>query len=102
MDDYQKMFDDLRVIIETTNQLKRAAYKRYTTLVDSVLENKITGEAEIERIMDGLMDYGDDTDFLELYRKLCRHVYYHYPALVGEHVALFRALFMTKDEDVEE
>ena len=67
MDDYQKVFDDLRVIIETTNQLKRAAYKRYTTLVDSVLENKITGEAEIERIMDGLMDYGDDTDFLELY-----------------------------------
>ena len=102
MDDYQKVFDDLRVIIETTNQLKRAAYKRYTTLVDSVLENKITGEAEIERIMDGLMDYGDDTDFLELHRKLCRHVYYHYPALVGEHVALFRALFMTKDEDVEE
>ena len=41
MDDYQKVFDDLRVIIETTNQLKRAAYKRYTTLVDSVLENKI-------------------------------------------------------------
>lgn len=102
MDDYQKMFDDLKVIIETTNQLKRAAYRRYTTLVDSVLENKITGEAEIERIMDGLMDYGDDTDFLELYRKLCRHVYYNYPALVGEHVALFRALFMTRDEDVDE
>ena len=52
--------------------------------------------------MDGLSDFGDYPEFLELYRKLCRHVYYHFPSMVGEHVAWFRALFMTNDEDANE
>lgn len=57
---------------------------------------------EIERIMDGLVDFGDDPRLLELYKTLCRHVYYKYPALVGEHTALFRLQFEeTEDGDTD-
>jgi hypothetical protein len=35
------------------------------------------------------MDYEDDPRFVELYKKLCRHVYRWYPDLVKEHVACF-------------
>ena len=39
---------------------------------------------------------------LELYKTLCRHVYYKYPALVGEHTALFRLQFEeTEDGDTD-
>lgn len=102
MDNYQKILSDITAAIEGIEMLKKGAYKRYSTLVDEVLADRLTDEASIERIMDGLTDFGDYPEFLDLYRKLCRHVYYHYPTLVGEHVSLFRALFMTKDEDVEE
>ena len=34
----------------------------------------ITEEREIERIMDGLVDFGDDPRLLELYKTLCRHM----------------------------
>lgn len=57
---------------------------------------------EIERIMDGLVDFGDNPRLLELYKTLCRHVYYKYPALVGEHTALFRLQFEeTEDGDTD-
>lgn len=62
----------------------------------------ITEEREIERIMDGLVDFGDDPRLLELYKTLCRHVYYKYPALVGEHTALFQLQFEeTEDGDTD-
>ena len=52
--------------------------------------------------MDGLSDFGDYGEFLELYKKFCRHVYYTYPETVGKHAALFRALFMSNTESEEE
>ena len=60
-----------------------AAYQQYSRLVEQVLNGRITEEREIERIMDGLVDFGDNPRLLELYKTLCRHVYYKYPALVG-------------------
>lgn len=65
------------------------AFAIYSPMVDSVLNDWVTDEKEIERVMDGLLDYGEDPRFVELYRKLCRHVYYRFPELVKEHVALF-------------
>ena len=55
-------------------------------------------EKEIERIMDGLLDFGDDEKFLALYKKLCRHVYTFYPQMVGKHIAIFRMQFEEKEE----
>ena len=55
-------------------------------------------EQQLEQIMDGLCDFCDEIRFIDLYRSLCRHIYYQYPQLVGEHVALFRALFEGPDE----
>ena len=45
-----------------------------------------------------LANFSDDAEFLGLYRKLCLHVYYTYPEIAGEHVALFRALFVNSED----
>ena len=70
-----------------------AAYRQYSRLVEQVLNGRITEEREIERIMDGLVDFGDDPRLFELYKILCRHIYYKHPALVREHAAIFRLQF---------
>lgn len=62
------------------------------------VKDQITDEQQLEQIMDGLCDFCDEIRFIDLYRSLCRHIYYQYPQLVGEHVALFRALFEGPDE----
>ena len=98
---YEKLLTDIAAAAQEIKQLKQVVYEHYSVLVGKVLADRITDEADIEKIMDGLTDFGEDIEFLDLYRKICRHVYYYYPQLVGEHVALFRSLFMTNDEETE-
>lgn len=93
MDHYNSMLASIRDVAEGINKLRDAAYKQYSVLIDQVLANQITEERKLEQIMDGLCDFCDEERFIELYRSLCRHIYYQYPLLVGEHVAMFRTLF---------
>ena len=87
-------------IVQELSRLTDTAYQQYSRLVEQVLSGRITEEREIERIMDGLVDFGDDPRLLELYKTLCRHIYYKHPALVKEHIALFRLQFEeTEDEE---
>ena len=93
-------FAAIREIIQEISRLMDAAYQQYSRLVEQVLNGRITEEREIERIMDGLVDFGDDPRLLELYKTLCRHIYYKHPALVKGHIALFRLQFEeTEDEE---
>ena len=50
--------------------LRKSAFQQYSILVDAVINNHISGQKEIEHIMDGLSDFGDHAEFFELYRKL--------------------------------
>ena len=87
-------------IVQEISLLTDTAYQQYSRLVEQVLSGRITEEREIERIMDGLVDFGDDPRLLELYKTLCRHIYYKHLALVKGHIALFRLQFEeTEDEE---
>ena len=97
MENYESALNEIKEIVEGITSLTNAAYPHYSALVDAVLRDEITDAKQIERIMDGLVDFGDDNRFIDIYRKLCRHVYYNYPELVGEHVALFLAISKTED-----
>ena len=99
MNEYQNAMVELRDIVEKISKLRDTAYAHYSLLVEQVLKDQITDEHQLEKIMDGLCDFCDEIRFIDLYRSLCRHIYYQYPQLVGEHVALFRALFMGSDEN---
>ena len=87
-------------IIQEISRLTDTAYQQYSRLVEQVLSGRITEEREIERIMDGLVDFGDDPRLLELYKTLCRHIYYKHLARVKGHIALCRLQFEeTEDEE---
>ena len=86
MNNCQSALDDLKDIVEGISKLRDAAYVKYSELVRQVLENQITDEQQLEQIMDGLCDFCNESRFIDLYRSLCRHIYYQYPELVGEHV----------------
>ena len=90
--------NELKELFAKYEELKVGILNRYTQLVTAVLNGEITDENEMEEIMDGLLDYGDDERFLSLYKKICRHVYYKYPKLVGEHVNLYRMIFEEKED----
>ena len=79
MDNYQNAMDELQDIVKGIDRLRDAAYAQYSVLVEQVLEDQITEEKRLEQIMDGLCDFCDESRFIELYRTLCRHIYYQYP-----------------------
>ena len=90
--------NELKELFAKYEELKVGILSRYTQLVSAVLNGKITNENEMEEIMDGLLDYGDDERFLSLYKKICRYIYYEHPKLVGEHVNLYRMIFEEKED----
>ena len=98
---YSESLEQIRELAQTMSVLYDNAYHVYSDIVSSVLNDCITGEKDIEHIMDGLLDFCEDDRFIKLYKDLCRHVYYHYPKMVGEHVALFRLLFMERGEEIQ-
>ena len=93
-----KILTEISTLIAQFEEQKKIIYSHYVQAVASVLAGRITAENEIERIMDGLLDFGDDESFLALYKKLCRHVYNFFPQMVGEHIALFRMQFEENEE----
>jgi len=98
VDNQDKLIDDVEVIIKKIKELHDLAYVRYSRLVDAVLADSLTDEKQIEHILDGILDFGDDLRFLELSKKLCRHIYYRYPQLVGSFVNMYRMLFEEKED----
>ena len=102
MDDYQSAFQKIASAVEGIEALRRTAFRQYSLLVEAVINNQITDQQEIQQIIDGLSDFGDQEEFLELSKKLYRHVYYAYPEMVGKYAALFRAMFMNNAASGEE
>ena len=98
MEPYNDALDAIKDVVEGISALRDVAYSQYSALVNQVLNDQITDERKLEQIMDGMVDSCDEERFFVLYRSLCRHIYYRYPQLVGEHVALFRAQFETTSE----
>ena len=89
-EEYTKAYSDLKELAQALSSVFDNAYAIYSPMVNSMVKSPRAPDArEAERIMDGLMDYEDDPRFVELYKKLCRHVYRWYPDLVKEHVACF-------------
>ena len=102
MDDYQSAFQKIASAVEGIEALRRTAFRQYSLLVEAVINNQITDQQEIQQIIDGLSDFGDQEEFLELSKKLYRHIYYTYPEMVGKYAALFRAMFMNNASSGEE
>ena len=61
------------------------------------VDGEITEKADIEKILDSLLDFGDDERFYELFRKLCRHVYTKHPDTAVEYLNIFRIGYMQED-----
>ena len=102
MDDYQSAFQKIASAVEGIEALRRTAFRQYSLLVEAVINNQITDQQEIQQIIDGLSDFGDQEEFLELSKILYRHIYYAYPEMVGKYAALFRAMFMNNAASGEE
>ena len=94
----EQLLSDIKEIAAQIQDLRDLAYAQYSRAVDAILAGRMTDKKQIQQVLDGLLDFGDDPRCLELTKKLCRHIYYQYPELVGDFVNMFRLMFEEKEE----
>ena len=99
MENYEKLIAEIDEIVKRIKGLYDLAYTQYSHAVDEVISGRLTDEKQIEHILDGIIDYGNYPRFWVLSKRLCRHIYYEYPQLVGSFVHMFRALFEEKEDE---
>ena len=97
-EEYEKSFKHISEMAKAIAGLYDTAYATYKNLVNLVLQDAITDVGKIEHIMDGLLDYCADERFVEMYKKICRHIYDEHPQLVNEHVEIFRELYDSEEQ----
>ena len=94
----EQLLSDIKEIAAQIQDLRDLAYAQYSRAVDAILAGRMTDRKQVEQLLDGLLDFCDEPRFLELTKKLCRHIYYKYPELVGDFVNMFRLMFEEKEE----
>ena len=97
MPDHNEIWIELQSLLKEYDEQKKQIFLHYQQLVAFVISLEITSKEEIEKIMDGLLDFCDNEEFLKLYKELCRHVYNHHPQLFLEYNNIFRILFEEKE-----
>lgn len=90
------MIEEIKKLAEMQQQLAHQAHESYLPLVDDIIKSKRTDVRQIERTLDGLLDFCFDDNMLMLYRKLCRHMYDFDPKAAAYYVKTYRELW---DED---
>ena len=58
-------------------QLARQAEQQYAIEVEAVLQTQSRDRQRIERLLDGMLDFGFDAAMVSLYKELCRY-YFNY------------------------
>lgn len=94
--------EGIEQLVHEIKAIHEMGLKVYSAMVNDVMNGQITEELKIERVMDGLISFGDTPEFVELYRKLCRFLYPHFPQLVGEHMSMFLKDFAPNSEEENE
>lgn len=83
---------------QALQEQKDIAYKHLDALVDAIVAFVICDEEQIRQISAELSEWCDDGDthFLELDKKLSRHIYLNYPQMV-KYDAMFKLRFVEPD-----
>lgn len=91
MEEMDKTLADIKKVIEQIRDLYGSVYQMYDEAVESMIHLPHVTEQQVEQLLDDLLDFCDDIRFLELYKKLCRHVMLQYPHLVKDYIYLYHA-----------
>lgn len=101
MDDSDRLLNSIAEIAEEFKLVQERAVHFYSGQVEDVINGNVKDARSIEAIMDGLLDFGDNLDCIELYETLSRHVCRTYPEMVKEHVWLLRAFHRDFDDEAD-
>jgi hypothetical protein len=86
-------FENLYKLVLYREELAKKAVALYEPEVQRLIQNNCRDENEIERTLDYMLDFCFNNDMLQLYRKLCRHLYFINPYAAVDYVNYYREMY---------
>ena len=78
--------------------LARQAHAGYAAEVDAVIAARSRDARNIERLLDGILDFGFDDAMTQLFKRLCRYYYTLDPAATADYVHTYRDMWDSEEE----
>lgn len=97
MADEARLLRPFAALAEQIGELHKRALAEYSPLVSHILDSASRDSSEIERTLDGLLDFCGHAAVLELYRRLCRHYHGINPAAAASYVNAYRTMYDADD-----
>lgn len=98
MSDYDSMFESIRGLASGLQAINQRAVRAYTPVVEAILRSPIPDTRDIERTLDGLLDFCGYEPALLLYKKLCRYYFYINPTATVQYIEAYRELWDSDQE----
>ena len=99
MTDYDTLLQSIRGIAKELELLQQRAVLEYRPLVEGILRSNCRDAWQIERTLDGLLDFCGYEPALALYRKLCRYYWDLDPVATAFYVNAYREMWDSESEE---
>jgi hypothetical protein len=80
-------------IAKARDQIAHQAEKQYALAVEDILRAQCRDPRQIERLLDGMLDFCFDPAILSLYKKLCRYYFEIDPEATASYVYAYREMW---------
>ena len=97
----EDFYNDMIQLFGELEKLSYLVVEQYSPQVDLIIAGQIADEDEIAHIMDGMLDFCQYGNMLQLFKRLCRKIYSRYPLLVSEYIMLYKDLWGNEGEQAE-
>ncbi|OGV60738.1 MAG: hypothetical protein A2498_16945 [Lentisphaerae bacterium RIFOXYC12_FULL_60_16] len=87
------LLENVSALAGQMQDLARQAYAGYAAEVDAVIETRSHDAGHIERLLDGILDFGFDDAMVQLFKRLCRYYYTLDPAATASYVHTYRDMW---------
>jgi hypothetical protein len=90
MSDGDVSHGELDALLGQMQQLQEQAARQYQPVVEVLLRTGSRDVQQIERTLDGLLDFCGYAPVLEMYRRLCRHYWDIDPDAAADYIKAYR------------
>jgi hypothetical protein len=93
MNDCDDLFENIAELAKGVAHLYDMALQQHTPEINRIIRTNDRSATRIEQELEALLDFGDDPQIREIYRRLCRHYWTIDPAATARYVYLYRDLW---------
>ena len=94
------LLENVSALVGEMQGLARQAHAGYATEVDSLIAARSRDAHRIERLLDGILDFGFDDAMVQIFKRLCRYYYTLDPAATFSYVQTYREMWDSDGDSI--